>query len=309
MKNVKFNATSQVVKDTTKVTPISGELMLDQFSINLPDTLDSDITRSNVKFSIKSWEQDPSIGSLTVELTADTLNVDAIATKTKLGMNKAAIKMTLEPDSLGNRRRSLYGYVGFLDLLVRSELFPLDVKMKRSLLTLRESRFELYRSRLEVGESDFTATGWVHQLFPRLFNINDDITTAELSLSSDFINMNELINASAVTTTVLENQESTPEEVASAVITDSIQNVEVIKLPRKVKADFDMNIDRMKILDNEIENIRGGARLRRGVLALDSLNMQMSGSQMMLSALYEPKSDSVAHSLIDLRAEHIVLRM
>ncbi len=320
LSDIQFKAASKFNRDTTVVTPIDGELIIERLSAGIKDTLNGKIQRSTVKFSTRPSDEDKSKPHTVLSLKADSLTMDAIPTATNIGMAIAGFRFDLTPDTTRPRGYSLTGTLGFGKLSARSDMFPLDFAMPGSKVTLDNRRIELNATHMQVGESSIVATGWVENILGRLLKTNQEEVVMDLSLKSQFINLTELYNASMLTSEkfassepqqIVEQPKTEPKEQSNITLepiaADTLSQMQLVELPKGIRAKLNVNFDKLSFMERDIENLRGVVELSDNKLRLNRLQLLSHNSRMTLSALYNPISDSLAHTLVSLRAKRIVL--
>ncbi|MFI3314899.1 MAG: hypothetical protein R3Y04_04490 [Rikenellaceae bacterium] len=304
LSNVAMNATTYLTKDTTQVIPITGEIVLDRLTAVMVDTLDSYIGSSKISFSTNPSSQDKTKPVTQLSIETQSIGVEAIPTKTDAYLDEATLALTLTPDSTLSAGYLMQGSLGFKGLEVASELLPLDVVMKNSRISFDNKRFELTGTRVTMGNSSIAVTGWIENLLGRAFEMNEDKLVCNLSLSSRNIDLTEIYLASlaasdsfsADTTQIRMELESNVQEA-----------VQLFKVPEFIEAKMSVDLTKISFGPLDITNIKGSMDLNEGLMFLDKMDFRAAGSDMNITSLYNPVSDSLAYVSFDLDAKGIVL--
>ncbi|MFI3322523.1 MAG: AsmA family protein [Rikenellaceae bacterium] len=307
LSDVKIGAKSQIVADTSYVTPIVGDVELKRTSMSLADTLSSYIGSTNINFELLPVRGNRTKSTKRLKIQADSATAYSIPTMTDLTLKSAMVDLLIFPDSTKARGAAMTGEMDFEGLELFSKLFPLDITMPRSHITYRDGRTELVGSRINVGRSDFTATGWVENLLARMFGTNTDslMLKGDLQVKSRNVDLLQLYNASLAADSISATQNRLLDDSLSHDNAGEI--IEILKIPSYLDYNLKVDVQKMSFEKLVLEKVDGGMVIKDETLTLDSLNFFTAGSDMNISANYIPQSDTVAKSFFDFRAKGVEL--
>ena len=303
LSNVKLKAQSKFVKDTTQVTPISGELVLDMLKANIPDTLNSYIISSKISFKTEPSKDDKTKATTTLTISADTIEANAITSNTNLKLNTADVSVCITPDTSRTRGYSMSGFTEFAGLHAFTPAIPLNISMNHSKLSFENNRIKLSNSKIQMGRSNITVTGWMENLIGRIFRVNDNKIVSDLSLLSDNIDLTELYYATISADSSLainpENKIQTP---------DTTVGMQIVMIPKEIESKLNIDLKKVTFGSHTIENVSGHIDIIDEKLKLNNLELYSSKSKINTLVLYNPVSNSLAHSILSIKAKSIVLK-
>ena len=305
LSNVKLKAKSTLVTDTTQVRPISGELILDMFKANIQDTLSSHIISSKILFKTEPSKDDKSKATTTLIISADTIEAEAIPSRTKLKLNAADVSVCITPDTSSMRKYSMIGFTDFDGLQIFTPALPIDISMNRSRVSFDNNRIELSDSKIQMGQSNITVTGWMENFLGRSFGVNKNKIISDLSLTSDNIDFTELYYA-----TILADSSLVPSAVEYSHTTNDIDTVvpmQIIMVPKYIESKLNIDLQKLTFGKHTIENVNGRIDIVDETIKLNNLELYSSNSKINVLALYNPVSTHLAHSMLSVKANRVVL--
>jgi hypothetical protein len=145
------------------------------------------------------------------------------------------------------------------------------VKISTAALTFSPAWSELSELKMTIGEkSDFSLSGRLENYIPYLFS--DGILKGSLALSSNSVDLNEILNIIPSDTTVKDTTA-----------------MEVIRVPEDI--DFTFNAMIRKLVFNKLEasDVRGNIIVRDGVVRLNETGMKALGGSLLMNAAYDTR--------------------
>ncbi len=177
------------------------------------DTLFSaNLESSDVTFTVtpKSELRDASFSLkvLSEHITATEPNFNSEVSLSRVDMDMKA-KRSGEDEQWG-----MDGTVGFSNLEMFTDLFPLEIKIPSTSVAIENHAVYLKNAEMSLGESEFAATGHIQNLIRKLFVDPRLALSGELSIVASTMNITELMEASNESFMLIE--ELFPEESEEA---------------------------------------------------------------------------------------------
>ena len=207
-----------------------------------------------------------------------------------MAMNVAGIKMKAEKlnDSLWVPK----GIVGFDRLRFRTPEFGLPIRMAKTAVTVDGPKIRLKNASVRIGRSDMTATGDMEGVYRAM--TKGEKLTAHLSLTSNLIDCNQLINSL-----------SFPQDTTE-VLTDSVPSeMKLFVIPRNI--DFELQTDLKKVVFEKmlLENVHGAADIKNQAIHLEDLSMRALDADMKAVMVYKASSPRGGYAGFDLKIRNI----
>lgn len=209
----------------------------------------------------------------------------------------------LKRDSLG---WGLDGDVGFQQLRMFSDLFPLKMAIPRSRVSVLNNKITLDNARLKLGESTIVATGYITNLIRVFFFDSDVKMEGQLNIGSPILNLNELMVATNKSVLMSEEMDLIAQDstyIAEAIPTDSTSMM--LMVPKNINFNFDLNVDKIKVNETFVENIKGKANINDGILSLNQLTLDAIGAKASGTLKYENIDTDSSSLLFDISLEEV----
>lgn len=273
---MKAKVTSTNPQDTTQIVTLLCELEMNKLRANMGDSLKIYSGKTTASGKLAPGEQNPTMPMIGLSMRTDSLFFSANETKLALGVAGIKAKAEKKNDSLWVPR----GIIGFDRLLVRTPQFGLPVRMRKTAVTIDGPKITLKNASLRVGRSNLVATGDVMGLYRAM--TKNEILKAHLTVSSDMIDCNQLINSLSF---------SEDSVSVAAVDTTSSAEMKLFVLPGNI--DFELQTDLKKVVFEkmEFEDVRGNVDLKNRTLHLRNLDMRALDADMKAVMVY--RADSV----------------
>lgn len=273
---MKAKVTSTNPQDTTQIVTLLCELEMNKLRANMGDSLKIYSGKTTASGKLAPGKQNPTMPMIGLSMRTDSLFFSANETKLALGVAGIKAKAEKKNDSLWVPR----GIIGFDRLLVRTPQFGLPVRMRKTAVTIDGPKITLKNASLRVGRSNLFATGDVIGLYRAM--TKNEILKAHLTVSSDMIDCNQLINSLSF---------SEDSVSVAAVDTTSSAEMKLFVLPGNI--DFELQTDLKKVVFEkmEFEDVRGNVDLKNRTLHLRNLDMRALDADMKAVMVY--RADSV----------------
>lgn len=282
------SVTSTNPQDTSRIVTLQCDMEVSKLRAAMGDSIQFYTAKAKGGAGIQPGEQDATKPLINLSLRSDSLYFRT--GETKLGMNVAGIKVKAEKvkDSLWIPK----GVLGFDRLRLRTPEFGLPIRMKKTVLTINGPKITLKNAALRMGRSNVVATGDVTGLYRAM--TKGELLTAHLSVSSDMIDCNQLMNAL-----------SSPQDTLESV-TDSVPSeMKLFVVPANI--DFELQTDLKKVVFDKMvfEDVHGAIDIKNQAIHLKDLSMRALDSQMRAVMVYKASSPRGGYAGFDFKIEDI----
>lgn len=343
--------------DTTAVIPMAGMISFNKLRTLLPDSVWLWIGKTEMKGALKPSPSNKKMPVLAALIQSDSLaymypqyHSGILLTHSSFNMNAFPYQLDttttrkrrvnqLKPDSLRRRlvakrdttfmldkntsrllrQWDVKGNVTFNNMSAFTPFFPLPIEMKGSNVHFTTNDIKLSDAQLQLGKSDFTLNGEISSLRRAL--LRGGKLTADLSIRSDYINCNELMNATTRGMIYSEQQAAVSEadmssegfddfQASSVQLsnqTDTTDTSGVFVLPDFLNLTLRTHAKKIDFDDVTLENTTGGVTLQDQSLQLTNLNMHSNIGCGHLTMIYTAKDKHGAYAGFDLNMQEILV--
>lgn len=282
------NVTSTNPQDTTRIVSLQCDMEVSKLHASMGDSIKLYSARAKAQAALEPQEADATKPAVDFSLRADSLFFSAA--ETRMAMNVAGIKMKAEKlnDSLWVPK----GIVGFDRLRFRTPEFGLPIRMAKTAVTVDGPKIRLKNASVRIGRSDMTATGDMEGVYRAM--TKGEKLTAHLSLTSNLIDCNQLINSL-----------SFPQDTTE-VLTDSVPSeMKLFVIPRNI--DFELQTDLKKVVFEKMlfENVHGAVDIKNQAIHLEDLSMRALDADMKAVMVYKASSPRGGYAGFDFKIRNI----
>ena len=282
------NVTSTNPQDTTRIVSLQCDMEVSKLHASMGDSIKLYSARAKAQAALEPQEADATKPVVDFSLRADSLFFSAA--ETRMAMNVAGIKMKAEKlnDSLWVPK----GIVGFDRLRFRTPEFGLPIRMAKTAVTVDGPKIRLKNASVRIGRSDMTATGDMEGVYRAM--TKGEKLTARLSLTSNLIDCNQLINSL-----------SFPQDTTE-VLTDSVPSeMKLFVIPRNI--DFELQTDLKKVVFEKMlfENVHGAVDIKNQAIHLEDLSMRALDADMKAVMVYKASSPRGGYAGFDFKIRNI----
>lgn len=282
------NVTSTNPQDTTRIVSLQCDMEVSKLRASMGDSIKLYSARAKAQAALEPQEADVTKPAVDFSLRADSLFFSAA--ETRMAMNVAGIKMKAEKlnDSLWVPK----GIVGFDRLRFRTPEFGLPIRMAKTAVTVDGPKIRLKNASVRIGRSDMTATGDMEGVYRAM--TKGEKLTARLSLTSNLIDCNQLINSL-----------SFPQDTTE-VLTDSVPSeMKLFVIPRNI--DFELQTDLKKVVFEKMlfENVHGAVDIKNQAIHLEDLSMRALDADMKAVMVYKASSPRGGYAGFDFKIRNI----
>ena len=282
------NVSSTNPQDTNRVVSLQCDMEVSKLRASMGDSIKLYSARAKAQAALGPQEVDVTKPAIDFSLRADSLFFSAAGTR--MAMNVAGIKM--KADKLNDSLWMPKGIVGFNRLRFRTPEFGLPIRMSKTAVTVDGPKITLKNASVRIGRSNMTATGDMMGVYRAM--TKGEKLTAHLSLTSDLIDCNQLINSL-----------SFPEDTTE-VLTDSVPSeMKLFVIPRNI--DFELQTDLKKVIFEKMlfENVHGAVDIKNQAIHLEDLSMRALDADMKAVMVYKAGSPRGGYAGFDFKIRNI----
>lgn len=282
------NVSSTNPQDTNRIVSLQCDMEVSKLRASMGDSIKLYSARAKAQAALGPQEVDVTKPAIDFSLRADSLFFSA--TGTRMAMNVAGIKM--KADKLNDSLWMPKGIVGFNRLRFRTPEFGLPIRMSKTAVTVDGPKITLKNASVRIGRSNMTATGDMMGVYRAM--TKGEKLTAHLSLTSDLIDCNQLINSL-----------SFPEDTTE-VLTDSVPSeMKLFVIPRNI--DFELQTDLKKVIFEKMlfENVHGAVDIKNQAIHLEDLSMRALDADMKAVMVYKAGSPRGGYAGFDFKIRNI----
>lgn len=282
------NVSSTNPQDTNRIVSLQCDMEVSKLRASMGDSIKLYSARAKAQAALGPQEVDVTKQAIDFSLRADSLFFSAAGTR--MAMNVAGIKM--KADKLNDSLWMPKGIVGFNRLRFRTPEFGLPIRMSKTAVTVDGPKITLKNASVRIGRSNMTATGDMMGVYRAM--TKGEKLTAHLSLTSDLIDCNQLINSL-----------SFPEDTTE-VLTDSVPSeMKLFVIPRNI--DFELQTDLKKVIFEKMlfENVHGAVDIKNQAIHLEDLSMRALDADMKAVMVYKAGSPRGGYAGFDFKIRNI----
>ena len=282
------NVSSTNPQDTNRIVSLQCDMEVSKLRASMGDSIKLYSARARAQAALGPQGVDVTKPAIDFSLRADSLFFSAAGTR--MAMNVAGIKM--KADKLNDSLWMPKGIVGFNRLRFRTPEFGLPIRMSKTAVTVDGPKITLKNASVRIGRSNMTATGDMMGVYRTM--TKGEKLTAHLSLTSDLIDCNQLINSL-----------SFPEDTTE-VLTDSVPSeMKLFVIPRNI--DFELQTDLKKVIFEKMlfENVHGAVDIKNQAIHLEDLSMRALDADMKAVMVYKAGSPRGGYAGFDFKIRNI----
>lgn len=358
LSHLKVAITTPPSMDTTAIVPMGGIISFNHLRTLLPDSAWIRAGKTNIKGAIKPSALNKKKAELVSVISMDSLayiypqyKSALLLTKSEFTMKafpyqpdsaallKRKLAMALQGDSVTRRTAQMQrdssvmlsgstssvlrkwdvkGNVIFSELKAFTPMFPVKIGMQGTNVKFTTNDIKLSGAQLMLGKSDLTLSGEITSLRSTLLRGRQ--LTANLTVNSNYIDCNELMNALSSGMLYSEqldmkaaanepvdgfvNFETAAKSIGNTV-NENVDTTGVFVLPKFLNLTLQTNVKEIDFNDLNLENVKGEVVLRDQNIQLTNLTMHSNIGCGSLTMVYSAKDKRKASTGFDLKMDEI----
>lgn len=300
---------STPLKDTSQVATLMTSILIDDALLVMGDSLKAKIRYLNGKLGLSPKTGAPKTPVIVSNFQVDSAGAIYKSKRVALIQGKYDIKTT----RIG-KKWPLEGKISFGTMYAFTPGYPLEVEIPRTEILLEPGLIELDHAKLKVGKSDITATGRVYDIGDAF--LADKMLKGELEVSSDLIDVNEMIYAlnegadyrkqNQAREGNLSDVETNAEPQAKDETTSKEEPISFV-VPANLDLRFESRFKEVLYKKYSIKEVRGLITVKDQVLNLSALQMNTMAANMATTVVYTSKQKGQAFLGFDFKLYDIDL--
>ena len=240
-------------------------------------------------------------GNLTGKVNFDHLK-DAIPMDSVLvsGLLDVNIGVAGNMSAIENKRYEQIktdGIIALNNFSYESNKLTMPVAVHSGNLDFAPERVNLRQMDVKIGQSDFALAGSVSDYYPYLFDKGN--LTGNVSLKSDFLNLNELMGMMKPAGSDASPTKQPPSGPTDDTLSTAPSSFEV---PERMNLTLQTDVSKVLYDRLNISNIKGQIQVNNGKLDLKGLNMNIMDGELKLAGTYQntPEKSPLVNLSLDL---------
>lgn len=269
VKNASADIRSGNPKDTSRIVEMECRLKLNQLKAQYKDSAQLFCRATTTTVKLQPGDKNPNLPKIRLSLEADTFFC-RLADR-RFGMDRAGFAVTAEKvrDSVWDPK----GIIGFRNLKVQTPEIALPIHMQKTSLTVGNRKIALRNATMRIGRSDLTASGAVYNLYEAIKK--NTRLRAELEISSNNLNCNQLLKAMTFPTDSLQAEQDTTETDMSLFV-----------IPKNFDFALKARLKRVRYGKMRFDNVAGDIDVRNQAIHLKNLSMNGLGADIKSTLVY-----------------------
>lgn len=185
------------------------------------------------------------------------------------------------------------GTLELRNILIATEYLPKKFLIKEGVFKINQDKMSFNNFLAAYGQSDFRMNGYLQNVF-NFATTNTDILRGSFTLNSTYINADEFMSKTGVSTTI---NTSNP-EVKPA----TIEETGVIIIPGNLDLKFQANAQKVNFNDLTLNQAKGTMSMKKGVLRMQNTGFNLIGCAVNMNAKYQASSTKKANFEYDIKA-------
>lgn len=202
IKNIELMVGANFDRNTSEVNGVGIRGIAQMMDVGVDSLFSASLESSDVSFSIAPKNQNH---QTIVKATVSSQQIKANEPTYNSDIALSSVNMNVEMQKNDEEQWGMNGTVSFVDYSMFTDLFPLEIKIPKTSVTVGNKMIYLNQAHLTLGSSEIVATGYIKNLIRKLFIEPRSALNGELSITSPYMDFSELIEASNSSVLMLES--------------------------------------------------------------------------------------------------------
>lgn len=300
IQDIELTAGANFDRATSEVNGVGMEIIAKDMRVDI-DTLFSSLLDSSIVKLTVTPKRDGREARVNANIKSQ--QISAHEPNFNSDMRLSSADMSLSMERLEPRKWDMDGKVAFSDLGLTTDIFPLNITIPDTNVSVDNNTITLNNARVNIGDSRLIATGNIHNLLRKLFVEPREALSGDLKIKASMMNISELVEASNKSVLLLDSDDESSDNsdsdsaVEDVVLSNSVAVIQSDSIPSQVQSSmylvprrmdfiFDLDIDKALLDSGEIEGVKGRMKLKNGALTLDRLSLKAIGAETTASMVY-----------------------
>lgn len=289
IKDIELSAGANFDRTTSTVNGIGIRGIAKNMDVGVDTLFNANLESSDVTIIVMPKNSER---NATLKTTIKSEQITASEPSFNSNISLSTVDMDLTLVKIEEKQWDMTGKVSFEDYNMLSDLFPLEVKIPNTSVSVSNKTIYLDNAELSLGQSEIIATGNIHNLMRKMFIDPRAALSGELSVRAPYLDFGELMEASNRSVLLLETEES------DSVAVDSVSMLFLV--PRRMDFAFDLNVEKAKMEDALIENVVSHTSIKNGAVTLDKLSLNAIGADATGEIIYRNVDRSSANVMANM---------
>lgn len=172
------------------------------------------------------------------------------------------------------------------DIIVNTDIFISPINITHAQLNFAPQYIDLVDINIDIKDNDFRANGKINNYLG--YYLKDKMLAGELSTTSKYMNIDELLAVEKPKTTADTNTHQTSNAATST-------DAKTINIPDNINFTLSSKFDNL-IYDNlDLKNVVGDIRIENSELIIDNMQMDAAGGNIALTGVYSTATNEQPH--------------
>ncbi len=332
IKDVEVTMGANFDRKTSAVNGVGVRGVAKNMEVGIDSLFSSHFESSDATITL-SPKSENSEARLTASITSEHITAHEPSFNSDIELS--SVEMNFMMLRLEKQLWDIDGTVSFSDFGMFSDLFPLEVKVPQTKVSVDNRTIYLNDAHMTIGNSSLSATGHINDMLKKMLVEPRTALSGELAIAASYVDFSELIEASNSSVLMMDEEETLEQDVDS-VDSLAIQTLEQVAItteptevvnptdstdmqrlgppdsqaesalflvPRRVDFAFDLNIDKARLEDAIIEDVVGHAIIKNGTLKLDKMSLKAIGAEANGTIRYQNVMRTGANVAINMELE------
>lgn len=272
---------STLPKDTTQIADVACKVALEKLKTQKDSTR---IFCGQSKAKILLGPTSQQMNQPQIDFTLETDTLFYLTAGNSIGLDRAGIR--LKAIRSNDTTWMPKGVVGFNKLQIRSTACSLPIQMQKTAVSINGHTIRLHKAAMQVGQSDFSATGEMYNLYQAIRH--QQLLQAKLDLTSNYLNCNELIRALSCT-----------QDSATAEKDTTSTGLSLFVIPQNIDFELHTQLNQVDYERTRFEEVNGTIDIHNQAIHLQSLRMKGLGANINTTLVYQAQEKRKGYTGFD----------
>ena len=188
------------------------------------------------------------------------------------------------------------GTLELRNILIATEYLPKKFLIKEGIFKINQNKMSFNNFLATYGQSDFRMNGYLQNVF-NFATTNTGILRGSFTLNSTYINADEFMSETEVTTTNPATASNPETKSTSAKVETG-----VIMIPSNLDLKFQANTQKVNFSELTLRDAKGSINMNKGVLTMQNTGFNLIGCTVNMNAKYQASNPKKAQFEYDIKA-------
>jgi len=185
------------------------------------------------------------------------------------------------------------GTLELRNILIASEYLPKKFLIKEGIFKINQDKMTFNNFLAAYGQSDFRMNGYLQNVI-NFATTNTGVLRGSFTLNSTYINADEFMSETEVSTTNTTNSETKPAATKA--------ETGVIIIPSNLDLKFQANAQKVNFNELALKDAKGNMIVKKGILTMQNTGFNLIGCTVNMNAKYQASTPKKANFEYDIKA-------